>query len=1382
MSNQNNVLQLLTPTNYHSWSQSMVVTFRQKGFSRFIEHATFQDWWDEDHEEEEQELRYHRRVEEVRTSGRSDQEKDAEYEKIDTLFHSDLGRWSASKAKAKVEHKKEEEMARGLIQSAVSEPFKLKLKDVRSAFDMWAILKRESQANMKHVALLLVRQLVDCRLQSGEKLIAYLGRYEVILDKLRDASEMFVFPMVLQCFLIVSALPPEYDMLGQQLGQLDEDQINLDVVRAKFAAEDSRREARSQQLRESKGSKEERSEEANQAQSERRKCVDCETLLPKDSPRRFKRCGKCHSTFLNAKEKAEEKKETKERGGREEKAHSVVLVGNAMLSASTSDTAGWVMDSGATTHLTNDANDLTNSRESAVSILGPVGERTTAALEGTVFLEVSDGLDTHSIELQDALFSPDLRRKLLSVARLTKSGKVFVLFTSNECLVIDGDFRFTGSVLLKGKLDESGLYVMSESLEEVVALNAAPQSLSLAEWHVKLGHMSKDDIIRASKYYGFSVSDPSCELSCNTCAKATIRRTNFTKKPVNEDLKPGDEIHSDLCGQIVPTSLGGKKYFVTFIDKESDFVFGKTIARKSEVMDEFVAVRAYIQTQLENRMKRFVSDGEGKYVSGEFQSYLRRKGVVHEQTPPYTPQRNPISERKNLTIMNRVRAVLNEKKVPSFLWGEAFNYVLFVMNRAVRKGEEMSRYEKLHGVKPSMKHVHEFATPVVFKDNSNDRKKLDAKGVDGLYVGYNESANTYRIYDIKKRRIVASRDVIFFPNLQHSLEESSEIEIVQEDGEFVWIDADALPVDDENEDFVDFHPPVPPEQLQQAPDPVPVLLDPVLDLIDPLPVVQQQQQEDVMRIGDSRYPARDRKQVVFFNAELVSPSLPDPLSYAEAMAAPDRDQWKEAMKVELDALAVMETWDASAVKPSHTPVVDSKWVFRRKFRPDGSIEKYKARLVAKGFTQTYGVDYDETFAPVARFESIRYVVSMAAASPDLEVHHLDVNSAFLNSSLEEVIFMRLPPDVGGHVVQLRKTLYGLKQSPRCWNKDVTSYLLSLGFVQSDADPCVFISRAGSSLRVIVLWVDDCFVLGSTTEVVALKKELQAKYRMKDFGHLSHFVGLEFEKVENGIKMHQASYLSRVLERFGVSEAKGLDTPSLINEKDHPSAGIKFDNVNLYRQAVGCINYLVTGSRPDIAYSVSVVSRNLSSPSALDWINVRRILCYLKRTEKAGILYSSSGTQLLGFSDASYAEDAKDRKSTGGYVFLLNGGAVSWKAKKQPIVALSSAEAELIALSKAVQESVWLGKLESNLGVGSLPRVIFEDNQSTIRLTKDYVYSDRSKHIDVRYFFARERVMAGELSVQYCPTSEMVADIFTKCLGKFLHYKHAASMGMIGFTQ
>lgn len=241
-----------------------------------------------------------------------------------------------------------------------------------------------------------------------------------------------------------------------------------------------------------------------------------------------------------------------------------------------------------------------------------------------------------------------------------------------------------------------GLYFMNDSPPTVMNVNnvTTPTSKSINELHVMFGHSSREDILRLAEYYEFDIIDKKEEVSCDSCVRSTIRRSNFKKIPILSNLKPGDEIHSDLVGKIVPPSLGGKSYFVLYIDKESDYYFGKTMKHKSECDEGFRQIIAHLRTQLDIRAKRLVSDGEGSYVSNSFQDFLKKKGIIHKRTPSFTPQRDGKAERSNLSVLNRTRTLIIHKNLPRELWGEAFNYVLYVLNRLVKRGETMSRYEK----------------------------------------------------------------------------------------------------------------------------------------------------------------------------------------------------------------------------------------------------------------------------------------------------------------------------------------------------------------------------------------------------------------------------------------------------------------------------------------------------------------------------------------------------------------------------------------------------------------------------------------------------------------------------------------------------------------
>ena len=495
----------------------------------------------------------------------------------------------------------------------------------------------------------------------------------------------------------------------------------------------------------------------------------------------------------------------------------------------------------------------------------------------------------------------------------------------------------------------------------------------------------------------------------------------------------------------------------------------------------------------------------------------------------------------------------------------------------------------------------------------------------------------------------------------------------------------------------------------------------------------------------------------------------EPNTYEEAMKS---ECWKKAIDEELNSLKSNNTWS----KPTEVPrnqrqIINSKFIFKIKRSPEGKVDRYKARLVAQGFTQIKGINYEDTYSPVVRKETLRFLINYATEN-NLMIHHMDVDTAFLNSKLDEEIFIKLP--INGEVVQLNKALYGLKQSPYLWNKEISSYLLSKGFTQATADNCVFVRTIKGHLQILAIYVDDCVLIGNEENILDMKKILNSKYKMKDLGELTYIIGIEVERTKDHTKIHQSSYILEVLKEFNMLDCKPVVTPSTNNQDED---NIKFDQVT-YMKAVGMLNYLATCTRPDLSYAVSKVSRKMQAPVKSDWMDVKRILRYLRGTLNYKLVYTTKETPMYGFSDADYASE-KDRKSISGYTFIKNGGAICWSSKKQTVVALSSMESELIALTEAVKQGLWLRKLCSDLGV-SYKVKIFEDNQSTIASVKgNTTFSSRAKHIDVRYQFVQDRVEKDEVFIEYLCSEEMTADVFTKALKKNLHQRHTIGLGLIG---
>jgi hypothetical protein len=432
--------------------------------------------------------------------------------------------------------------------------------------------------------------------------------------------------------------------------------------------------------------------------------------------------------------------------------------------------------------------------------------------------------------------------------------------------------------------------------------------------------------------------------------------------------------------------------------------------------------------------------------------------------------------------------------------------------------------------------------------------------------------------------------------------------------------------------------------------------------------------------------------------------------------------------------------------------------------------KFKARLVAKGYSQKADIDYTETFSPVIRFDTIRVMLSVAAKEK-LHLAQFDIKTAFLYGELEETIYMRQPEgfeDGTARVCKLNKSLYGLKQSPRCWNKRFKSFLDKHGLIQSAADPCLFISMTKGHKLMVALYVDDGLVAcQDKDDLTRFLTELKSEFKVTVSDALC-FLGLQIIQREDGsVVVSQANYARRLLHKFNMSDCNPVATPI---DKGHDSG--EADDVIIsekvpYREAVGSLMYLVTGTRPDLAYAVSVVSRSLDKPSSRDWEKVKRIFRYLKGTVSMAILYRSDveADVLLAYSDADYAGDIESRRSTSGVICQYMGGPITWLSQRQKCVALSTTEAEFIAANEAAKELTWLSRLLHEITVLTEIPLLRVDNLSALKLVKNPIFHKRSKHIDVRYFFIRDKIEDGTLVIEHVASEEQIADIFTKPLAK-----------------
>ena len=737
---------------------------------------------------------------------------------------------------------------------------------------------------------------------------------------------------------------------------------------------------------------------------------------------------------------------------------------------------------------------------------------------------------------------------------------------------------------------------------------------------------------------------------------------------------------------------------------------------------------------------------------------------------PHCPQQNGVSERMNRTLVESARSMIAHAGLSNIFWAEAISTASYVRNRLPTTAlkERETPYERWYGRKPDVSHFRVFGCMAYAHVPDCERRKLDTKSKKMRFVGYSLTSKGYRLFDETNRKLCIRRDVEFNESdfgQKSAMTTEPDLKSIE-----VNQNADTTAKDEEVAEIRRSEK----DEERQEPQ---------------VHVEQELRRSERTRKTPVRYGYDEYADTATYRVRHVAyhlSEIDEPSTIQEAKSSDHAAEWKVATDAEYNSLIENKTWMLVEL-PAGRRAIGCKWVFKLKYDVDGRVERFKARLVPKGYAQKYGIDYDEIFSPAVRFSSIRPLLAFAVQH-DFLIHQMDVETAFLNGKLDEEIYMQQPegyvkPGEENLVCKLEKSLYGLKQSSRCWNKAFRESVETLGFTQASADPCVFI-RKKDTLTIIAVHVDDLMILAQNIlEMQRLKDSLKLQFKMKDMGELHYYVGASIVQDKEGkqVYLHQGQqYIEKMLKKFGQTEAKSVSTPADCNVKlqKEDSVSRPVDTIS-YQSIVGSLLYAAITTRPDIAQAVGVVSKFCANPTQSHLTAAKRILRYLKGTVNLGLSYKRCADgNLIGYSDADWAGDVDERHSTSGNVFLLAKGAVSWLSKKQATVALSTAEAEYVALSAATQEAIWLRRLLADVGEPlEDPIVINEDNQGAIAIAKNPVGHARTKHIDMRYHFVREGVQNGAIILKYVASGDMIADILTKPLPKHPFEKFVIELGM-----
>ena len=960
---------------------------------------------------------------------------------------------------------------------------------------------------------------------------------------------------------------------------------------------------------------------------------------------------------------------------------------------------------------------------------------------GTAKIPIADKKGkVRKVILHNALFIPTFSRNIMSLSSAVRNGASFNLNTPGKEHMISNGHIFKIS-------NANNLYTLNS-----VSIVNSVVSRSAAEWHRIFGHVNHEDISKLPNGISnlkISNKTVSKEL-CEPCVMGKMERQFKRVQCPRADI-PFISVFCDLNGPIKEEC--DYKYVFGVIDDYSGYLAIYLMKNKSEsprALNQFLADHAIYGVT-----KKLRSDSGGEFNSHTFKQILVDSKIKFETCAPHSAFQNGRIERSWKTLFNMARAILFDSKVPIKLYPYILKHAVYIMNRTYSEYLQKTPLEAALKKKPDAHEIHMFGSLCYGYQHHTHKTKFQARAKPAVYIGKDPISPAYLLYypiedTIRRTRSVKFNEVptMFYNSKSDNVENQSSLN----------------PIND------------------------------VSDLERPSeqPADRVISEESMSRdLNPTRYPQRPRNIPnrlgiedldldsicsYFYVMSLIAVDKTNvnvPNSYSEAVNSNEREFWIKAMDAELCSLLANDTWDLVYLPPGQK-CIGGRWVYVIKCLPTGD-NKFKARYCAKGFSQRPGVNYDLTYAPTAKMPTVRMLIDFAKQF-NLILHQLDVNNAYLNSTIDYDIYMRQPEGYiqdPSMVCKLRKSIYGLKQSAMLWNNTLLGFMKQQNLSQSMKDPCLFIRKDTFNMLYVLIWVDDIIVAASNNKILQeFKSNFAKSFKIKDIGPLTWFLGIEFCQSNDYISMNQKLYINNILARFGMTNCKPRSLPcdpnvhNILNDYSPV-----YDDPTHYRELVGSLIYLYCCTRPDLSFVVSLLSRYMAEPKVIHLQIANGVLHYLKYTVNYDLKYVKSNEPLrvFGYTDSDFAQSS-DRQSISGYCFKLNlnSALISWRSAKQTIVALSTTEAEYIAAGEAVKEALFLRELFAEFN-NKLPATVtlFCDNQGALALaTNNQQFHKRTKHIGVAFHAIRTYAANKSIHLTYVASKDNLADMFTKPLNGF----------------
>lgn len=1224
------------------------------------------------------------------------------------------------------------------------------VKKAKNAKEAWNNIVEYHEKGTLSSKVYLLRKICDTKLRPSGNMEEHILEILKLVEQLEAMGESLAEHLVVA--MILSSLPEKYNTLITALESRPEEDLKLEFIKGKLIDEYKRNHEMFK---------------ADEDLAMKSKYLHNRNLIPENiyrkTPNRNIFCNYCKKSghlksqcriLLN---RGDRKQYSKVSQVEEEPDESNEEEDICFLSRENIEEGNeWIIDSGATSHMSSDITIFENfiKRESKVRIAN--GDVVYSKGVGNARIWYH-GNKLIQIKLENVLYVPHLDGNIISVNQIMKKG-FQVQFINNMC-----EIKRRGIVVATAEL-RNNMFVLPIIEKALTAKNH--NSNCLHSWHRKLGHRDPVAIKKIiDKKLGNNIDISCCGIHgvCTTCLEGKLTRKSFSKESEKKSSEVLDLIHSDLCGPMQTETPSKKRYLMTMIDDYSRYTVIYLLRNKYETFEKIKEYVSFVKNFFRRSPKIIRADQGGEYTGNDLIKYLKEEGIQIQYSVADSPQQNGVAERKNRSLLEMARCMLFDAKLPKKYWGEAINYANDVQNRLPTLAVNETPFQIWRGEKPDFADLQLFGSEAFVLIPPNKRRKLEVKSRRLLFVGLAQGMKAYRFLDISTDKIIISRDVKFIDSQNEEIISIDENQKEKEGSNEVEIVLSNEATDDG------------PEKEKELPS---HQLDTISDENGSIEGGEWNlnKKEENHRKGDENTDLLRRSNRIKtkkYEKTLKANLTPlEPTSYEEAIVCEDREKWIAAMNEEMISIDENKTWELAEL-PEHRKAIGCKWVYKIKQGANNEITQYKARLVAQGYSQKFGEDYDAVFAPVVKQTTLRILLTIAGRN-EMKLRHLDVKTAFLNGNLEEIIFMKQPK---GYVVQgkekfvlrLKKSLYGLKQAARSWNMKINSILIENGFSRSNEDLCFYRKQVNGANIFLIIYVDDVIIGSKREEEIDKAENLLGQYfKLTSLGNLNYYLGINIEKEESGIySMNQKGYIEKIIERFNLKDAKNSKIPLDPGYfKSREEEQTEFPDPTIYQSLIGMILYLAVNTRPDISVSTSILGRSMSKPNKTDWNEAKRVVKYLKMT-KDFKLYLGQTTEeqiLVGYSDADWAGDKNDRKSNSGFLFKLFGSCISWMSRKQQCVTLSSTEAEYVALAEAAQEAVWLKRILEDFGVFIENQIIiYEDNQSCLKLILNEQSSRRSKHIDTKYHFLKDLKNELVLNYEYCPSNYMIADALTKPL-------------------